>query len=60
MVMTARKDYNRNEELDWPLIILILAIGIETLHNYIYLIHLISYVGDGIGIVPMQIISDIF
>jgi hypothetical protein len=60
MLLVLRKDFQKNEEIDWPLVVLLAAIGIETMHNYVYLIHLISYAYDGVGFMPLQMMSDIF
>lgn len=55
-----KRDYQRHEETDWALLLLILAMGIETVQNFALFIHLYSYASDGEGIETFEFASDLF
>jgi hypothetical protein len=54
-----RLDEEKNEELNYPLAILVFSILLDNLRNYSYFVHLIAYAFNGFGITPLLLLSEI-
>ena len=53
------KDFRRNEEYDLPLIVVIVVLALEALHNVCFFIHLLNYSRNGVGLVGLVLISEV-